>query len=101
MGREKFSAMTDWRHRLTDLLSRGILRGDRSVPPGLRTLVGVLFMIGGIFGFLPILGFWMIPLGAALIALDIPPIRRRLVAWSERHHRERSKQQPSRCPPPT
>jgi hypothetical protein len=41
-------------------------------------------MVGGVFGFLPILGFWMIPLGAALIALDIPPLRRRLLAWLDR-----------------
>ena len=26
--------------------------------------------------FLPVLGFWMIPLGALLIGEDIPPIRR-------------------------
>jgi len=29
-----------------------------------------------VFGFLPVLGFWMIPLGALLIGEDIPPIRR-------------------------
>ena len=29
-------------------------------------------MIGGVFGFLPILGFWMFPLGMAFVALDIP-----------------------------
>jgi hypothetical protein len=41
-------------------------------------------MIGGMAGFLPILGFWMIPVGLALIALDIPPLRRRLLLWVER-----------------
>ncbi len=50
--------------------------------PGARTLVGLLAVVGGIFGFPPILGFWMVPVGLALIALDIPPIRRRLVRWS-------------------
>lgn len=29
-------------------------------------------MIGGVLGFLPILGFWMFPLGMAFIALDLP-----------------------------
>ena len=29
-------------------------------------------MVGGVFGFLPILGFWMFPLGVAFVALDIP-----------------------------
>jgi len=47
-----------------------------SVPPGLRTLVGILFIIGGAFGFLPILGFWMIPLGLAILMLDIRSVTR-------------------------
>ena len=55
----------------------GTLRWGRDhLPPGVRTVVGILFMIGGVFGFLPILGFWMLPLGAAFIALDIPFARR-------------------------
>jgi len=54
------------------------------VPPGLHSVLGVLLVVGGVFGFLPILGFWMIPLGAAMIALDIPPLRRRLIAWLDR-----------------
>jgi len=41
-----------------------------NVPPGVRTLVGVLLIIGGVLGFLPILGFWMIPLGVIFITLD-------------------------------
>ena len=35
-----------------------------------------LLIIGGIFGFLPILGFWMIPLGIAVAALDVQLFRR-------------------------
>ena len=31
----------------------------------LRLLIGIGFIVGGILGFLPILGFWMIPLGVA------------------------------------
>ena len=48
---------------------------------GMRSLLGLLFVIGGIFGFLPVLGFWMIPVGLVLIALDVPPFRRRLRSW--------------------
>ena len=59
--------------------------GRDRVPPGVRTVVGILFMIGGVFGFLPILGFWMLPLGAAFVALDIPFARRRLDRWMARH----------------
>ncbi|WP_421703674.1 hypothetical protein [Aliiroseovarius sp.] len=48
-----------------------------NVPPGLRLLLGIVIMVGGVFGFLPILGFWMIPLGLAIAALDIRPLWRR------------------------
>ena len=39
---------------------------------------GLLMMAGGVVGFLPILGFWMFPLGVALVISDFPPLRRRL-----------------------
>ena len=48
------------------------------VPYGLRTLLGILLMIGGVLGFLPILGFWMFPLGIAFIALDLPFTQKRI-----------------------
>lgn len=62
-------------------LRRAMIWGQENVPPGVRSVLGIVLIIAGIFGFLPILGFWMIPLGGALIALDIPPLRRRLLAW--------------------
>jgi hypothetical protein len=40
-------------------------------------------MVGGVFGFLPILGFWMLPLGVALIALDLPFTRKKIEVWME------------------
>jgi len=70
------------KRRLFEMLRKGIERGEK-VPRGLRTLLGVLLMAGGVFGILPILGFWMLPLGAAFIALDIPPLRQRLLRWLE------------------
>ena len=54
---------------------------QRYLPPGVRTLVGVALIAGGVFGFLPILGFWMLPLGIAIASLDFPPLRRRLERW--------------------
>lgn len=68
----------------TAILHRGARWARNNVPVGLRTLGGVVLIVGGVFGFLPILGFWMIPAGAALIALDITPLRRRLTAWLNR-----------------
>ena len=60
-----------------------------NVPPGARTLLGLLLMAGGVFGFLPILGFWMIPLGVAVILLDVAVLRRwkhgRPIRWRHRH----------------
>jgi hypothetical protein len=42
----------------------------------LRTLVALLLIIGGIAGIvLPVLGFWMVPLGLALLAVDVPFLR--------------------------
>lgn len=50
----------------------------------LRKTVGILLVIGGLLGFLPVLGYWMLPLGLALLAVDWPWARRayrRLVSW--------------------
>jgi hypothetical protein len=42
----------------------------------LRISSGGLFVILGLFGFLPLLGFWMIPVGLLLLSFDIPQVRR-------------------------
>ncbi|MGI3183488.1 hypothetical protein [Nioella aestuarii] len=57
-------------------LKRGLVWIRSSVPAGLRLVLGLLLIIGGVFGFLPILGFWMIPFGIAVAALDIKLIWR-------------------------
>src|SRR6476646_8609809 len=41
----------------------------------LRVSLGIVRAIAGFFGFLPVLGFWMTPLGVALIAIDLPFLR--------------------------
>jgi purine-cytosine permease-like protein len=58
---------------------------------GLRKTIGVLLVFGGILGFLPVLGYWMLPLGLALLAVDFPVARRinrRVIVWWE-HKRRR------------
>lgn len=50
----------------------------------LRKSVGVLLVSGGALGFLPVLGYWMLPFGLALLAVDWPVARRlhrQLVVW--------------------
>ena len=60
---------------------RSMRWSQRRIPPGLRLLVGALLIVGGVFGFLPILGFWMIPLGFAVGSTDVPPARRAIERW--------------------
>lgn len=72
-----------------DRLRRQFEAIERSAPVGggmLRALrekryrlvripVAVLLVCGGLLGFLPVLGFWMAPLGLLLLAIDIPALR--------------------------
>lgn len=51
--------------------------GKRHLPPGVRLLAGIVLMAGGVLGFLPVLGFWMFPIGVALAALDVMPLIRK------------------------
>jgi hypothetical protein len=49
-----------------------------------RIPAGVLLILGGCLSILPVFGLWMLPLGLALLAEDIPPLRRargRALAW--------------------
>jgi hypothetical protein len=70
-----------WRYRATILTYRSVRWAQRRVPPGIRSLVGIVLMLGGLVGFLPVLGFWMLPLGAAFVIADFPPLRRRVEQW--------------------
>ena len=59
---------------------------DISLPQsrGLRIALGVVLVLGGLVGFLPILGFWMVPLGLLVLSVDLAPVRRtrrRLSVW--------------------
>lgn len=40
-----------------------------------RLPAAVALAVGGLFGFLPVLGFWMTPLGLGLLAVDVPFMR--------------------------
>ena len=72
-------------HYIGDLCKEGIIvakvnfAGRKINVPGhplLRVALGLLLIIGGFLGFLPIVGFWMIPLGLVVLSVDLPPVRR-------------------------
>ena len=44
--------------------------------PILRMLLGIMLICGGFLGFLPVLGFWMLPLGLLVLSIDFPMVRR-------------------------
>ena len=41
-----------------------------------RIGLGIVLILGGILGFLPVVGFWMLPLGVLVLAHDMPGVRR-------------------------
>nr|WP_255616845.1 hypothetical protein [Aurantimonas sp. VKM B-3413] len=41
-----------------------------------RVAIGSGLAAGGVLGFLPVLGFWMLPLGLLVLSVDLPPVRR-------------------------
>jgi hypothetical protein len=50
----------------------------------LRVFIGVILVLGGFLGFLPVLGFWMVPLGLMVLSIDLPIARRwrrRIEVW--------------------
>ncbi|SFM40886.1 hypothetical protein SAMN04488042_10735 [Shimia aestuarii] len=73
----KKRARDRWRHKVQRFQNWVTTR----VPPGARLLLGVGLIVMGVFGVLPVLGFWMIPLGAAIAMLDLRSIWR----WIKAH----------------
>ncbi|MBR0827695.1 hypothetical protein JQ596_19385 [Bradyrhizobium manausense] len=52
---------------------------------------GALLIAGGVLSFLPVLGIWMLPLGLALLAEDVPALRAsrsKALDWIERRKPE-------------
>jgi hypothetical protein len=61
--------------------------------PLVRQAMGFGLVVGGVFGFLPVLGFWMIPLGVVILSVDNAPVRkvrrRAEVWWGRRRQAQR------------
>lgn len=75
---------TDLRRRIAAFTYRALHWARHHVAPGLRSLLGLGLIVGGFFGFLPVLGFWMLPLGVAFISMDLPPTRHWTDRWMQR-----------------
>jgi hypothetical protein len=65
---------------LPDRIGAMIHRLRRPAARWARLPMGLLFLLGGIFSFLPVLGIWMLPIGLLLLSEDLPPLRRLLYA---------------------
>lgn len=68
----------------------------RRFPPWARKSIGISLIILGCFGFLPILGFWMIPLGLVVLSADYRLARRMhiRIRWLIRRFRRRFSSSP-------
>jgi hypothetical protein len=71
------------RAKIRGRVARALVRVRRTLPPGTRLPVGIVLIAGGTLGFLPVLGFWMIPLGMGVAALDVKPMWR----WARERRR--------------
>lgn len=52
-----------------------------------RVPLALLFIVGGVFSFLPFLGIWMLPLGLMLLAVDLPFLQGPVAAFVVRARR--------------
>lgn len=72
---------------LPDPVSTQVNRLRRPRAVWIRVPVALLFMVGGVFSFLPVLGVWMLPIGLLLLAIDLPFLKgpvSRMMVWGER-----------------
>ena len=83
--------MPDWAGRNFDRL-----RHPKAV--WVRVPAGIALTGGGVLGFLPVLGFWMLPIGLALLAYDVPsmqPPLARVLRFTNRKIDERKERKAS------
>ena len=80
-----------WQDRIPAWAARALGWLRRPSSRWLRIPIGVLLIVCGLLGFLPVLGFWMLIPGLLLLALDVPclrwPVRLAIVRvgrWSRR-----------------
>ena len=81
------------RARTIRLLGREIVMPQSRL---LRIVIGGLLVLLGCFGFLPVLGFWMIPVGLVILSYEFATVRRWRrrfeVWWAEKRGRRRARE---------
>ncbi|MFL0694076.1 MAG: hypothetical protein ACJLUP_18940 [Agrobacterium tumefaciens] len=89
--------MPERRYRLDQQRGRLVLGGLEypfRAPRPVEFVTGTALVGGGFLGFLPVLGFWMVPLGLIVLSHDLPAVRRRrrrmTVWWNRRKATPRS-----------
>jgi hypothetical protein len=73
--------------RIGKLMSR-----IRRLAKPVRIAIGVTLVVLGVLGFLPVLGFWMLPLGLYALSVDFAlarRLRRKLDLWWGRRRKAR------------
>lgn len=73
--------------RLPDGVARRIRQLRQPDARWVRVPSALVLIGGGCLGFLPVLGFWMLPLGFLLLAQDVPMVKRptvNMLDWAER-----------------
>jgi hypothetical protein len=74
-GERRFKRQFDAIERLIPPLRGPMSRLRRNSWFPVRFPIALLLIFGGLLGFLPVLGLWMLPLGLLLLAVDLPGLR--------------------------
>jgi hypothetical protein len=85
-GKELDQAFDGLEKEVPDRVSRAIRWLHVPAARWARIPLGVLFILGGLLSFLPVLGIELLPIGLLLIAQDVPFLRRpvgRAMIWLE------------------
>jgi hypothetical protein len=67
--------------RLPASLAKAVSWIRRPAPKAVRLPLGAVLVCGGAVGFLPIVGYWMLPVGLVILARDVPRLRPPLVRF--------------------
>lgn len=112
--RPRKRSMTDPCQELNDQLRKFEARLPQKLAGFLRWLrqphaiwvripFAIFFILFGMVGFLPLVGFWMIPVGLLLLAEDVPALARpvaKILAWIDRKWPQKGAQPDPKSLPP-